>query len=63
MNWGWTLGFVLYGDEWRLERRLLHEQVHINVVPQYQGIQLRSARKFLKVLAEDPSDISALVRK
>lgn len=63
MKWGWTLAFINYGEQWRTERRMLHDVVHVNMVHQYRGIQLRSARKFLRQLQEDPSEIPELVRK
>jgi hypothetical protein len=61
MGWGWVLGFDRYGGSWRLQRRLLHEHAHIGAVPKYQGIQLRSTRKFLKSLMKD-NDVAGLVR-
>jgi hypothetical protein len=62
MNWRWNLAFVAYGDVWRRNRRLMHEQSHIGVAPKYQGIQLRSARKFLGILLGEVEDISGAVR-
>jgi hypothetical protein len=61
MGWDWVLGFDRYGDSWRLQRRLMHEHTHFGAVPQYQGIQLRSTRKFLKKLLKD-NDVAGLVR-
>jgi hypothetical protein len=61
MGWSWLLGFRRYGGSWRLQRRLLHEHTHSGVVPKYQGIQLRSSRKFLKSLLKE-NDIASLVR-
>lgn len=56
MNWDWILGNVAYGEQWRLERRLLHEQMHVNVVAQWQGVELRATRAFLQSLLDDPID-------
>jgi hypothetical protein len=62
MNWRWSLAFRAYGDVWRRNRRLMYEQTHIGVAPKYQGIQLRSARKFLGTLLGEAEDISSAVR-
>lgn len=62
MNWGWILGNVSYGEQWRLERRILHELVHTNIVSRYDGVLLRSARNFLKVLSHGVDDVGKLVR-
>lgn len=65
MNVDWTLGAVAYGSKWRVERRFLHEQLHINAVQQWQEIELRMTRAFLQSLLEVgvTGDISERVGK
>jgi cytochrome P450 len=54
-----------YGNDWRRSRKLLHPHVHTNAVPQYQPVQLASARMFVrKLLSTEPTPdaLPALVR-
>ena len=61
MGWSWSVAFSPYGSQWRLGRRLMHEQLHLGVMPRYEGIQLQSARKLLKTLLHD-SDVASIVQ-
>lgn len=51
-----------YGEMWRKQRRMFHSQMHLNAVPKYQGAQLRQARRFLRQLLNESSDLSVSVR-
>lgn len=53
MGWHWVLANLTYGEQWRLERKLLHEQIHINIVHQWRDIELRATRKFLQSLLQE----------
>lgn len=63
MGWSWGIGFIPYGERWRTTRRFAHDTFHVNAASQYDGIQLRSTRKFLRMLSEDPSNLPKLVRQ
>lgn len=53
MNWHWGIGNLAYGKHWRVERKLLHDQIHINIVHQWRDIELRATRKFLQSLLQE----------
>ncbi|KXN80704.1 O-methylsterigmatocystin oxidoreductase [Leucoagaricus sp. SymC.cos] len=47
MDYGWSLGFMNYNDEWREHRKALTKHFNHMAVQRYQDTQLREARAFL----------------
>jgi hypothetical protein len=65
MDFGWVLAGIPYGERWRKTRKVLHQQLHAGVSPQYQPLQLKGAREFCEQLLEAmpaPEVLPALVR-
>lgn len=54
-----NIGFMPYGDRWRLHRRILHQAFRQVEIPSYHALQLRSAHKMLFSLLQDPDDYSS----
>lgn len=56
MDLGWVMTVLPYGERWRRSRKLLHTHVHSGAAPQYQPVQLRGARQFVReLLAAEPT--------
>ncbi|KAG2118453.1 cytochrome P450 [Suillus clintonianus] len=51
-----NMGFMPYGDRWRLHRRIFHQAFHQAAIPAYHDVQLRSAHKMLFSLLQEPSN-------
>ncbi|KAG1757498.1 cytochrome P450 [Suillus lakei] len=51
-----NMGFMPYGDRWRLHRRIFHQAFHQAVAPTHEAAQLRSAHKMLFSLLQDPGN-------
>ncbi|KAH9935163.1 cytochrome P450 98A3 [Epithele typhae] len=51
-----------YGERWRLHRRVFHEAFNVDVVSQFQPVQLNSARRFLLALLNSHHDIAARLK-
>ncbi|KAG1864133.1 cytochrome P450 [Suillus subalutaceus] len=51
-----NMGFMPYGNRWRLHRRIFHQAFHQAVIPAHHDVQLRSAHKMLFNLLQDPSN-------
>lgn len=47
MDYGWSIGFMNYDQEWREHRKALTKHFNHIAVQNYQDIQLREARAFL----------------
>jgi cytochrome P450 len=60
-NWGVTL--MPYGPEWRLCRKLLHEQFNQHEVAHYAAQQEASTRVMLQDLLNAPDDFSTHVQQ
>jgi cytochrome P450 len=60
MGFGWLLSMQPYGELWRRGRKLLHGHVHQGVTPQYQPVQLESARRFIREILLAKTDKEAL---
>ncbi|KAF9238847.1 cytochrome P450 [Melanogaster broomeanus] len=54
LNFG--TGFLSYGDEWRLQRKLFHHAFHGPVIPNYRPIQMRKAHELVQSLIQAPED-------
>ncbi|KAI0651132.1 O-methylsterigmatocystin oxidoreductase [Trametes meyenii] len=61
-GWTWNLAFKRYGDDWRNVRRLLWRHFQPSAVAKFQPAQQREARRFLKLLLEDQSDVDRLIK-
>ena len=62
LDWIWGVVFKLYGDDWRLHRRLLWRFFQPNTIMQWQSTQTREARHLLLCLLEDSSDLKNLIK-
>ncbi|KAG1864134.1 cytochrome P450 [Suillus subalutaceus] len=51
-----NMGFMPYGNRWRLHRRIFHQSFHQAATPAHHDVQLRSAHKMLFNLLQDPSN-------
>jgi cytochrome P450 len=50
MDMGWMLPLLPYGEHWRRSRKLLHTHTHAGAATNYQPVQLRGAREFVRDL-------------
>jgi hypothetical protein len=62
MGFDWALPLLPYGEKWRKDRKFLHNHVHSNASPAYQGTQLYSARTFVADLLAAKHDKDILPR-
>ncbi|KAF9233022.1 cytochrome P450 [Melanogaster broomeanus] len=51
-----SIGFLPYGDEWRLQRKVFHNAFRSPVMPVYWSIQMRKAHELVQSLIEAPND-------
>ncbi|KAF9233330.1 cytochrome P450 [Melanogaster broomeanus] len=51
-----TFGFMSYGEEWRLHRKVFHHAFRAAVVPNYWPIQIRKAHELVQSLIQAPED-------
>jgi len=63
MAFGWGVSNMPYGPEWRLARRLLHEQFNQHEVVHYATKQEASTRTMLQDLLSAPDDFRAHVQR
>ncbi|KAG2367963.1 cytochrome P450 [Suillus spraguei] len=54
-----NMGFMPYGDRWRLHRRIMHQAFRQAAIPTYHPAQLHSARRMLFSLLRDPSNYTS----
>ncbi|KAI8974876.1 cytochrome P450 [Trametes punicea] len=61
---GWTRNFAFrrYDDQWRTMRRLFWQHFQPSAVQNYRPIQQREARRFLRKLLEDDSDLDGSIK-
>jgi cytochrome P450 len=65
MKWGWSTALTPYGDVWRMKRKLLHSQIHTDVVERYAPIQVASARRLARdilLTKTEPTALSDAIR-
>ena len=63
MGFSWTVTPMPYGPEWRLCRKLLHEQFNQHEVVHYATQQEASTRLMLQGLLSAPDDFRAHVQR
>ena len=51
-----------YGDEWRAQRRMFHQQFTHKVVPEYHPMIRQGVHRLLNLLYESPDDFSRHIR-
>ncbi|KAF9230097.1 cytochrome P450, partial [Melanogaster broomeanus] len=51
-----SIGFLQYGDEWRLQRKVFHHAFHAPVTLKYWPIQIRKAHELVQSLIQAPED-------
>jgi len=63
MEFNWGVGPMQYGPEWRLCRKLLHEQFNRHEVAHYAAQQEGSTRVMLRDLLSAPGDFCTHVQQ
>ena len=63
MRWDWSFGLMPYGEAWRAHRREFHQFFNQRIIPQYQPIQLKQTRAFLRRALDSPNDVGQHVRQ
>ena len=62
-GWDRGVGFMDYGDYWRMHRRHLHQHFRLQVVHNYHPQIAHEVRKFLALLATAPASFLKLYRQ
>jgi cytochrome P450 len=60
MKWGWSTALTPYGETWRMKRKLLHSQIHSDVIEPFRPIQAASARRLARDILRTKTDPQAL---
>ncbi|OAX32091.1 cytochrome P450 [Rhizopogon vinicolor AM-OR11-026] len=58
-GWSYSMGFVGYGDEWRLSRRIFHQTFRRDSALKFRPMQIRRAREMAFNLIDDPKHYNA----
>jgi len=58
MGADWSLGFLPYGNRWRIHRRLFHKFFNVSAVERFDPRLFKGIRDFLRRLAEFPEDFA-----
>lgn len=56
VDFNWGTGFLPYGDEWRVHRKLFHQAFRPETITSYQAMQLMKVRDLLKNMCDSPAD-------
>ncbi|TFK35719.1 cytochrome P450 [Crucibulum laeve] len=56
LGWKFVVGLMYYGDEWRKNRRILHQRYKPDAALAYRPIQMAKIHELLRNLLEDPSN-------
>ncbi|KAH7907164.1 cytochrome P450 [Hygrophoropsis aurantiaca] len=60
-GWTYNVGLIPYGDEWRLCRRMIHQNFRPEASLKFRPMQLRKVHQLLTNLLESPDDYFAHV--
>ncbi|KAF8745336.1 cytochrome P450, partial [Rhizoctonia solani] len=63
LGWGNNTGMIRYGDRWRAQRRMTHENLHKKASEKLWPTITRQARSSLVRLLDEPSNFSKEVRR
>ena len=58
MGADWALGFMPYGNRWRIHRRLFHRFFNASAIERLDPQLFKGIRRFLRQLAESPEDFA-----
>ncbi|KAI0354238.1 CyP450 monooxygenase [Trametes cingulata] len=61
-GWTWNLALKRYGDNWRQVRRLFWKHFQPKTVSKYHPVQQREARRLLRRLLDDQSDLDSKIK-
>ncbi|KAI0323796.1 cytochrome P450 [Cubamyces sp. BRFM 1775] len=61
-GWIWSMIVMPYGDDWRRNRRMLWQFLQPNAVGQWHSSHTRGARRLLRALLDDSSDLDRTTR-
>jgi cytochrome P450 len=56
MGWDFNLGLMVYGDRWRIHRKVFHEVFRPEAAVSFRPIQLSSIHALLRKMMENPED-------
>ncbi|KAL0572342.1 hypothetical protein V5O48_009613 [Marasmius crinis-equi] len=61
---GWDKDFIVlpYGNEWKIRRKLFHQEFPLNITTRHEAQQLKVNRIFLKNLLHNPENYSNRIR-
>ena len=62
VGYGWLFALMNYGHRWRQHRRAVHPTMTPDVIQQYQPIQSRVARNFVRSILRSPEDLALHIR-
>ncbi|KAF7304880.1 Cytochrome P450 [Mycena kentingensis (nom. inval.)] len=62
MGWKFLLGFMRYGNPWRLRRRLFHNTFHAGAARSFEPQERAAAHNLLRRLSETPQDFMNHIR-
>ncbi|KAL0957067.1 hypothetical protein HGRIS_003164 [Hohenbuehelia grisea] len=62
MGWDWAITFLPYADEWRAQRRMIHQGLRLEAIKQHQPLQLRKLQEILQYVLDDPSNFAQSYR-
>ncbi|KAJ7625702.1 cytochrome P450 [Roridomyces roridus] len=54
MGWGFVIGTMKYGDEWRIHRRLANQALSVKASRKYEPHALLATQKLLRSMLNDP---------
>ncbi|KAJ7625670.1 cytochrome P450 [Roridomyces roridus] len=63
MGWGFVIGTMKYGDDWRIHRRLANQALSLKASRKYEPHEQLATRKLLKRMLSDPDAFFAHFRQ
>ncbi|EMD37512.1 hypothetical protein CERSUDRAFT_114153 [Gelatoporia subvermispora B] len=62
MGWRWSFGLMVYGPEWKRQRRSFHQNFNSTVIRAFQPIHVDWSQKLLQLLYANPSQFMSHIR-
>jgi cytochrome P450 len=62
MGWEWDTVFAPYGDQWRAQRKFLHQTFHPTAVKKFRPHSLKAAHGLLRRFLKKPGDVIGNLR-
>ena len=63
MEWDFATGFIHYGPDWRIHRRLFNQMFRPAAVTKYRPLQTKKVTEFLYALLTTPEDFEEHSKK